>query len=633
MRSSTPLLALLLLVGCGEAWQAAPTLVRSHAVDEKTEAYFAGPWPDDRRLVDGVLSTKRFPRPGNGSLQLNIFTTGDRVMKGWGMTSPIYVPFTGPIDPSSLPPLEGSHEPASSAYLIAVAPASAHDYGLRHPVDFHFFAAPTLYLPGNVLAVRPFPGSPLEPSTTYALVVTTRVRDANGAAVGPEESLWKVLHGKAQDATYAPLLALLDARQKAEVAGAFLFTTQPLMDDDLLPLRDWLEARPDPALAGARLNATRAGLYVFEGTYPAPNMQHGAVPYSLTGGDFQFDASGTPVPGPVEDMRVSFCVPKGPVPAGGFPVVVYSHGTGGNYLSLVDDICDDLAAVGVAAAGIDQVFHGPRGMGATGCFGQDIEVCFFNPVNVVAGRNNIRQAALDNVTLRKLLAHVSLPASLDPEGRVVTFAGDQVGFFGHSQGGLTGAVYVAFATHLRAALLSGAGGHLTSTLLLRKDPIDIKALAEGPLILGIEGQESLDPYHPALALIQAFADKADPADYAKHWVQRPLGAPRHLYVTSGMLDPYTPAFTAEVMAAAAGLPQEAPAAETSQPHAVVGLSPASPPYELNLAADDGRRVTGIFRQFPGAGHFPVFYDSTARHQWVAFFQSALKTDRVVIPAP
>ena len=61
------------------------------------------------------------------------------------------------------------------------------------------------------------------------------------------------------------------------------------------------------------------------------------MPYSLSGGDFQYDANGTPIPGATEDMRVSLCVPKGAVPAGGFPVVLYSHGTGGNFESVIDD--------------------------------------------------------------------------------------------------------------------------------------------------------------------------------------------------------------------------------------------------------------------------------------------------------
>jgi len=160
-------------------------------------------------------------------------------------------------------------------------------------------------------------------------------------------------------------------------------------------------------------------------------------------------------------------------------VVLYSHGTGGNFRSGVGDVCEDLARAGLATVGIDQVFHGPRAKGATGCFGQDIELCFFNPVNVVAGRNNTRQAALDNVLLRKMLTKAAIPAALDPEGRTVSFDAAKIGFFGHSQGGLTGAVYAALSPHLAGAVISGAGAHMTTTILERTDPIDLRRWPRG----------------------------------------------------------------------------------------------------------------------------------------------------------
>ncbi len=626
----------LAALSCGGApkYQAAATTLRSTPCDEKTEPFFAGAWPDDRRLVDGAMRTLRFPRPGNGSFLPTILSTGDKVAKGFGLTAPLYVPFSGAIDPASLPETAAAARTASaSVYLTAVDPGSPA-YGVRQPIDFKFEAKATLFLPGNVLVVRPFPGFPLEPKTTYALVVTTKVKDAAGLAVGPDEPLWSVLHGASKDAAYDKLLAFLDAQGTARetIAGATLFTTQPIQEE-LHVLRDFLESQPDPALEGLALTQTQAGFYVFEGHYAAPNLQHGSVPYEQKGGEFQFAADGKPTVGQTEAMRVALCVPKGAPPAGGFPVVLYSHGTGGNYQSLIRDICADLAGLGIAAAGIDQVFHGPRGNGATTCLGQSIEICFFNPVNVVAGRNNIRQAALDNVMLRKMLTKAKVPASLHPEVLEVTFAAEKVGFFGHSQGGLTGAVYAAFDTHLAGAVISGAGGYLTNTILVRKDPIDLRALAEGPLLLGIEGKERLDAYHPALALVQALGDLADPANYSRYWIKRPQGAPKHLYVTSGMLDPYTSPFSAEVMASAGGVPLESPTAELSLPHDLAGLSAVTPPVKDDVSSEDGRAVTAVMRQFPGQGHFPVFYDQTAHAQWRAFFDAVLHGKPVVIPAP
>jgi hypothetical protein len=47
----------------------------------------------------------------------------------------------------------------------------------------------------------------------------------------------------------------------------------------------------------------------------------------------------------------------------------------------------------------------------------------------------------------------------------------------------------------------------------------------------------------------------------------------------------------------------------------------------------GARVTAVFRQFPGAGHFPVFDDTTARKQWTAFLEAVVKGQPVVVPPP
>lgn len=625
----------LVWLACGppppSPYSPAATVVKTTAVDELSAPFFSAPWPDDRRLrADGTVNTRRFPNPGKGSMIETLFSTGDHLVHGFGLSSPVYLPFSGALDATSLD--------GATVFLAALDPSSSA-YARRVPVEWHFYAAATLFLPGNVLAVRPVPGFPLEAKTRYALVVTTGVKDASGASVGPDEELWRVLGNHAPSdaaaAHYAPLLSFLDEQglAHAQVAGATVFTTQPILDE-LLVLRDWLRAQPSPSIEALSYQGAGPGYLVFEGTYKAPNLQHGDVPYSTSGGDFQYDAAGAPIPAKVEDLRVALAVPSGPAPAGGFPFVLYSHGTGGNYRSFIGDIAEDLAAIGVASFGIDQVMHGPRAPAGVGCFGQDVEIRFFNPVNVVAGRNNARQSGLDNVMLRKLVAGLEIPAALHPQGHAVRFDSTRAGFFGHSQGGFSGAPYLALEDHLPAAVLSGTGGHLSTTILVRKDPIDLRALAEGPLLLNIEGKESLDEFHPALALTQTLGEIADPLSYARYWVKQPQGAPKNLYLTSGLQDPYTNPACAEAMAVAAGVPQMLPVGREARAFALAGLAPVAPPVSGNAAAEaGGPKVTVLFRQFPGQGHFPVFDDPSAHKQWRAFFESSLAGGAALIPAP
>src|SRR5687767_6537426 len=95
----------LAVCACAEEYQAAATTVSSRAYDPDVgDHFFAGAWPDDRRLADdGTVSTAGFPNPSGTSLAVNIFQTGDRLVRGWGTQAPIFIPFSGPIDTASLP--------------------------------------------------------------------------------------------------------------------------------------------------------------------------------------------------------------------------------------------------------------------------------------------------------------------------------------------------------------------------------------------------------------------------------------------------------------------------------------------------------------------------------------------------
>src|SRR5690606_34419816 len=108
--------------------------------------------------------------------------------------------------------------------------------------------------------------------------------------------------------------------------------------------------------------------------------QQGEAPYESAGGGIQTS-------GPVrnEDVCLSLTVPKVSMPASGWPLVVFAHGTGGSFRSHVrPEVAGALAAaaipggsVPVAVLGIDQVSHGPRRNGST----QSPNNLFFNFMN------------------------------------------------------------------------------------------------------------------------------------------------------------------------------------------------------------------------------------------------------------
>lgn len=613
-------------------------LVDASAAEDE---YFGAPWPDDRRLApDGTVDTLDFPNPNRGAFFPTVLETSTGLVRGWGLSAPIYIPFDGPIDTDSLPTTpKAARTNEASVFLVAVDPASPA-YGKRVSLEWRWFAEPTSFLPGNVLALRPPVGAPLEQETKYALVVTTAVRDSKGAAVGPEKTFWETLFEEktpsSSDASHwAPLLAYLDGASIARetIAGATLFTTQNTTPE-LLAIRDDVLARPAPKLTDMNVRARRAGFTFFEGRYDAPNYQHGSPPYEYSDGDFRFDENGKPRVATTESLRLSACIPDAEIPAEGFPVVIYSHGTGGDFESVVDDrTCSLLTAEGIAVFSMDQVLHGPRAGEKSTCLAMPVENCFFNIVNARSGRTTIQQSAVDNVSLKRLIESMSIDPQTDPNGRTVRFDTRHVGFFGHSQGALTGALFAAIDPELAGAALSAGGGHLTTSILERDDG-ELKALAEGPLFIDIATHgETLDQFHPALAFIQTLGEAADPLSWSTMWLKKPEGRRKHIFMTTGWLDDATPVASSEALAANAGVPQLELGHRESAAHAEHDLAPVEGPVEANIAAEGSlEAVTAGIQQFPTGDHFPIFRFEGARRQLATFLSDVVRGRTPSIPA-
>src|SRR5262249_55134432 len=98
----------------------------------------------------------------------------------------------------------------------------------------------------------------------------------------------------------------------------------------------------------------------YQGRYgPSPNYQRGTIPFVHygDGGEFEFDAKGMPIVQSKFDLRFSITVPKAsicPMPPDGYPIVLYAHGTGGDWRSYIaDGTATALAKHCLAAMGVD----------------------------------------------------------------------------------------------------------------------------------------------------------------------------------------------------------------------------------------------------------------------------------------
>ena len=171
---------------------------------------------------------------------------------------------------------------------------------------------------------------------------------------------------------------------------------------------------PAPIAADVVSFSSQPTFTVWHGTYTAPNFQTGDPPYLSSGGEIVVGTDGAAVVQRMEPMRFALTIPTGTKPAAGWPICIYSHGTGGDWQSFIaDGTASHLAAQGLAAISTDQVLHGPRNPN-----GADPEVAFFNFANPFAGRDNALQGAADAWSQMRLAFGLDLD---DGNGGTVTW--------------------------------------------------------------------------------------------------------------------------------------------------------------------------------------------------------------------
>jgi dienelactone hydrolase len=601
------LCALAALAGCGGGGDGGGVKVLDH-VDPAD--FFSRPFPrEDRRHADGSIDLDGFPRPSPLYGAYLDAVAQDR--HGFGTSAAIFFRFSGPVDPASLPTSPAAAlDPAASVFLVDLAA------GNRVPVRIRLRPGSGPFSGPNLLAIEPFPGRPLRPSSRYAALVTTRVRGADGAPVGADAALAGELAG----GLLAPVAdwAAQSGLSPKEIAGATVFTTaDPTADMAALreAVRRDLATPPAPQMvtwqAGANYDE-------YDGVYDGPIYQQGSPPYLLPaqGGTIAFDAQGRPQLVRTESIRFALTVPQGPMPAGGWPVVLYAHGTGGDRRSFIDDgTATRLAGVGVAVISIDQVLHGTRDPTGT-----DPEVTFFNFQNIAAARDNVRQGAADDFQLLRLVQawpDVALPQT----SAHLRFDPQRIGFMGHSQGGLTGPLFVAYEPAVRGAVFSGAGGGFLIGLLGKTQPVDIASF-----VATLLDDEPVDEFHPALALLQLYFEPADPANYGGlFFAEPPAGvAPRSIYQSIGLYDHYTPVPALEAFMRSMQLDPVGAQPEPIEGLDLSGITPiASAPVVGNVA---GGVATGVAIEYTATGydgHFVVFRDPVAQRQSIGFLQSLL----------
>jgi hypothetical protein len=597
--------------------------------------FFRLPFPNDARKKAGKVDLSGFPTPGADILGYDLV---DRWARYVEQSADGFSPYPSIVFRFSASPDFATMKQAGVIRMIDVTTASGTDLGFGWGAT----SARSKYVCANSITARPTPNQPLLQGHTYAVVVTNGAKAPDGTAIGISPDLTAVL-GAADPggplaqawAAYAPLRAWAAAAKfdLATLVNATVFTVGKHVDlfakvaaTTVVPattVTGWVKcgAAPSPCPQADGTRACGAPDPAFDELHALvtlPTWQKGTAPYltPADGGDLALDAAGAPTAQGSSQVCLALTVPKNAVmPAGGWPLAIYAHATGGSFRShIVDGVAARLAsadggAAKIAVLGFDQVAHGTRRGASTA----RPEALVFATSNPQAMRGNALQAAADVLALARLAPTFTLAAAASPTGAALRFG--NVVLVGHGQGANAVALAAPRAP-VKGVVLAGLGASFLDSVTTKKLPVDFATVA--PTVLG---ELSLTSTHPALTVLQNALDAVDPLDHASLLVASAPVASQHALTIYGRDDTYTPGITQLAYAAAAGLGIAAPPASvTTADNLGAPILPA--PAGGNLTGS----ITAVVRQYAPAGydgHFVALRNGDATRDIDLFVADAL----------
>jgi hypothetical protein len=595
----------------------------------QTGDFYRLPFPNDVRNDGGKISLSGHPTPGPALLGYDVVARYiadlEATVDGFSTYPTIFFRFSAPVD------IGGTLKAPNAVQLLDITnPASANALSLGWVATTDRNA----YICNNWMGIRPAQGQPLTPGHTYAAVIASGVRDANGAKIQVSSDLTALLGSTAPtDATlapqwpkYAPLRAWAAANGgPGAILNATVFTVGhpaaigPNIAAAIAAIpagpvaTSWVNCAnapsPCPQASGDRACGSQAPTFdELHAMISLPIFQQGNEPYltPTDGGDFVLSSTGVPQVQRTEQVCMALTVPTGSsMPAGGWPLLVYAHGTGGSFRSHVTEgVAARMAAIGVAVLGIDQVETGTR----RGSSQESPDNLFYNFANPAAARGNPLQGGADQISLVRFATGFDLPAAQSPTQAEIKIG--PLAFWGHSQGATEGGITMPYTTGVTGAVMSGQGASLMDALVSKTNPVDVAAAV--PVVLE---DPKVDVNHPVIALLQNDLGIVDPLNYANALVAAPVAAAnqKHVFQPYGQDDTYAPPVTQQTYAIAAQL-GEAIAPTGVTPTMFLGSAPLPVPAGGNVVVG-GVTLTALLRQYAPSssydGHFVAYDNPTA----------------------
>jgi hypothetical protein len=462
---------------------------------------------------------------------------------------------------------------------------------------------------------------------------------------------------------FEPLVNFLKYKKidSDEIAAATVYTT----GEPSMPLRRIMQFVEKHATlkidAPLTLYAEHPGFYALQGTYTAPQYQTGTGSQLASGGKVLFDKEGMPVVQRSEKIPIKIVVPKGKMPARGFPMVEYLHGGGNTSIEFLDHFIISptnqftpgagparaFAAMGIGGVGMGLVKN-PERYGKMGKSGRFAEVPFYNFWRGDVLVTNHWQCVSDCAFLLRLMREIEIDPGLCPQtdasaSKDGKIRFDPANFFamGFSLGGTVLGSWAGVEPGIKATIPCGASGHWG--MLIR----NFTAVPSKPFffawLTGGKMSEEMDARWPVLSLIQAVLEPCDTTTFGPFVYRRPLPgqAPKNVYLAVGGNDFYTKAITQNALITAIGLPLAGPIREESLllNERLMGFDkPLNFPVSQNVQSEDGRKATAAVLQYePDSwtheGHNVNHNLSVTKYQHGWFLRTLIDTGVAIIPEP
>lgn len=529
-------------------------------VTSATRGFFELPWPNDaRRRSNGAPDLTGLPDPRRLGFMRRVTELAHADADGFSPTGTIYFQFDGAVLAPPDDPLQ-SVDPSAAILLVDIDPTSPTRLA-RHPFHAAVTRVAQGYRPANLLQVLPVPGLGLRPRTTYAAIVLRRLGAPGTAWLGQPPALTALLAGQAAPGplgadlarAYAPLPAALRdlGVHPDDVAAATVFTTGDPAASLVRQARHVLTLPPQPLVRPLTTRDVYPDFTALRGAWAPPMYQAGTPPY-VTGGRQVTDAQGLPVAQWTDSAEFQLSIPKGRMPAAGFPLYFYVHGTGGLPNQAIDrgrrpaKNVDPPPGSGLAS------FVSPAGW-ATSCTAGHLSpgrigllsadgYAAYDVLNPNAMRDNFVQMILEQVHFRSLLLSLRIDpalcpgtdASAAPDGKV-RFDPQLLVVGGQSLGSYLSGILAAVVPGWKGAILTGAGGSWVEFGFGPKDPIDLTLALE---VLFMTPGERLDRFHPLVMAFDLACGRSDNTHYVRHVLRDPLPGhvPPHVLVVEGVDD-------------------------------------------------------------------------------------------------